>query len=374
MDGKKDVTYGDEIKAHAKTGCAETSHRRIFFCKIVPVLRTPINLNVSGTQPEGITSESNDHSTIHLNILVNGRRRSRSEEDTNGTVVSDNAQQQQDYVSGQREPEEEEELGAEEAAAQAAAQSLQSGAEDADPEVHKRVAVQVQVQGMEGDWRAYCEHPLSVATAAMLNLQQQHQVSAVASHGDDPGASYVYEYYKLPEKTAADVKLPPTHELWSTRAYLYLAFESSGPFARFANCTTTPHEKERKSLSPSFPIRDGGLSPYILGLVGYGERGGIPYPLRRRIQETETTESSTYESCQIRGKPGGEVVQRNAAAATAARHQEHHQQQMSLIAIFEIDTTLEISFNVQSLVCGGGGYLAAILTKSGGRLWFATGL
>lgn len=107
-------------------------------------------------------------------------------------------------------------MGAEEAAAQAAAQSLQSGAEDADPEVHKRVAVQVQVQGMEGDWRAYCEHPLSVATAAMLNLQQQHQVSAVASHGDDPGASYVYEYYKLPEKTTADVKLPPTHELWST--------------------------------------------------------------------------------------------------------------------------------------------------------------
>lgn len=146
------------------------------------------------------------------------RRRSRSEEDTNGNVVSDDAQQQQQqgYVSGQREPEEEEELGAEEAAAQAA-QSLQSGAEGADPEVHKRVAaVQVQVQGMEGDWRAYCEHPLSVATAAMLNLQQQHQVSAVASHGDDPSASYVYEYYKLPEKTAADVKLPPTHELWST--------------------------------------------------------------------------------------------------------------------------------------------------------------
>ncbi|XP_032685589.1 protein grainyhead isoform X5 [Odontomachus brunneus] len=147
-------------------------------------------------------------------------RRSRSEEDTNGNVVSDDAQQQQQqqqgYVSGQREPEEEEELGAEEAAAQAA-QSLQSGAEGADPEVHKRVAaVQVQVQGMEGDWRAYCEHPLSVATAAMLNLQQQHQVSAVASHGDDPSASYVYEYYKLPEKTAADVKLPPTHELWPT--------------------------------------------------------------------------------------------------------------------------------------------------------------
>lgn len=126
-------------------------------------------------------------------------------------------QQQQNYVSGQREPEEEEELGAEEAAVQAAAQTLQSGAEDADPEVHKRVAaVQVQVQGMEGDWRAYnCEHPLAVATAAMLNLHPQQHQSAIANHSDDPAASYVYEYYKLPEKTA-DVKLPPTHELWST--------------------------------------------------------------------------------------------------------------------------------------------------------------
>lgn len=147
--------------------------------------------------------------------LLDYRRRSRSEEDTNGTVSDDaqqqQQQQQQSYVSGQREPEEEEELGAEEAAVQ----TLQSGAEGADPEVHKRVAaVQVQVQGMEGDWRAYCEHPLSVATAAMLNLQQQHQ-SAVTNHSDDPAASYVYEYYKLPEKTA-DVKLPPTHELWST--------------------------------------------------------------------------------------------------------------------------------------------------------------
>lgn len=86
----------------------------------------------------------------------------------------------------------------------------------ADPEVQKRVAaVQVQVQSMEGDWRAYCEHPLSVATAAMLNLQQQHQVSAVTNHGEDP-ASYVYEYYKVPDKTTADVKLPPTHELWPT--------------------------------------------------------------------------------------------------------------------------------------------------------------
>lgn len=87
--------------------------------------------------------------------------------------------------------------------------------EDPD-EASKRVAaVQVQVQGMEGDWRAYCEHPLSVATAAMLNLQQQHQVSAVSGHPDEQNVPYVYEYYKLPEKSS-DVKLTPTHELWPT--------------------------------------------------------------------------------------------------------------------------------------------------------------
>lgn len=39
-----------------------------------------------------------------------------------------------------------------------------------------------------------------------------------------------------------------------SRAYLYLAFESSGPFARFANCTIAPafyalREKVRKSFS-----------------------------------------------------------------------------------------------------------------------------
>lgn len=63
--------------------------------------------------------------------------------------------------------------------------------------------------------------------------------------------------------------------LLSSRAYLYLAFESSGPFARFANCTIASfyalHKKERKRErerdSPLFPIRDGGLSPYILGSV-----------------------------------------------------------------------------------------------------------
>ncbi|XP_031364304.1 protein grainyhead isoform X2 [Apis dorsata] len=86
---------------------------------------------------------------------------------------------------------------------------------------------------MEGDWRTYCEHPLSVATAAMLNLQQQHQVSAVASHGDDP-APYVYEYYKLPDKNA-DVKLPPTHELWSTGVMGQKLLEAPGSGSGSAN-------------------------------------------------------------------------------------------------------------------------------------------
>ncbi|XP_076761290.1 grainy head isoform X2 [Xylocopa sonorina] len=146
-------------------------------------------------------------------------RRSRGEEDTSVVVNDDSSQQQQQqsgYVAGQHDTEEEEELRAEEAAAQAA-QSLQSGAEGIDPDVHKRVAaVQVQVQTMEGDWRPYCEHPLSVATAAMLNLQQQHQIPIVTNHSDDPATSYVYECYKIPDKTPVDVKLPSTHELWST--------------------------------------------------------------------------------------------------------------------------------------------------------------
>lgn len=120
-------------------------------------------------------------------------------------------------VGRARDVDEDEELSPEEAQSLQNATGVQAPNETGDPEVHKRVAaVQVQVQGMEGDWRAYCEHPLSVATAAMLNLQQQHQVSGVSGHAEDPAAaSYVYEYYKLPEKTA-DVKLPPTHELWST--------------------------------------------------------------------------------------------------------------------------------------------------------------
>ena len=153
---------------------------------------------------------------------MNCRRRSRGEEEPAGVA----AEGQQQAYGGREAVEEDEDLGSEEAAQQQ--QQLQNagrvvvqgndgsstGGEDPG-EVHKRVAaVQVQVQGMEGDWRTYCEHPLSVATAAMLNLQQQHQVSGVSSHADDPGASYVYEYYKLPEKTS-DVKLPPPHELWT---------------------------------------------------------------------------------------------------------------------------------------------------------------
>lgn len=140
------------------------------------------------------------------------RRRSRAEEDSGGAEEVQ-GQDQSFGPGGSGGREEEEDLQGNEEA-----QSLQTGeGESAEAEVHKRVAaVQVQVQAMEGDWRAYCEHPLSVATAAMLNLQQQHQVSAVSGHTDDPGGPYVYEtYYKLPDKTQ-DVKLPPTHELWST--------------------------------------------------------------------------------------------------------------------------------------------------------------
>jgi len=77
--------------------------------------------------------------------------------------------------------------------------------------------------------------------------------------------------------------------LLSSRAYLYLAYESSGPFARFANCTASrrvsrgkrerekgggresegkkEREKERgregeteKETLPRSPIRDGGRS------------------------------------------------------------------------------------------------------------------
>lgn len=154
------------------------------------------------------------------------RRRSRGEEEAAG--VAEEGQQQ--AYGGRETVDEEEEIGNEEGQQQ----SLQNpptgndvttngGGED-HVDVNKRVAaVQVQVQGMEGDWRAYCEHPLSVATAAMLNLQQQHQVSAVASHTDDPAASYVYEYYKLPDKTT-DVKLPPPHELWSAWVFLFVFF------------------------------------------------------------------------------------------------------------------------------------------------------
>lgn len=75
--------------------------------------------------------------------------------------------------------------------------------------------------------------------------------------------------------------------LLSSRAYLYLAFESSGPFARFANCTIALafyalHEKERKRererYSPSFPIRDGDISPYILGSVDSRRMRRALYP------------------------------------------------------------------------------------------------
>ena len=64
--------------------------------------------------------------------------------------------------------------------------------------------------------------------------------------------------------------------LLSSQAYLYLAFESSGPFAQFANCIIASafyalrkkeRKREKERYSPLFSIRDRGLSPYILGSV-----------------------------------------------------------------------------------------------------------
>ncbi|XP_043277454.1 protein grainyhead isoform X2 [Venturia canescens] len=215
-------------------------------------------------------------------------RRSRGEEEAAG--VAEEGQQQ---AYGGREPvDEEEEIGNEEGQQQQQQQqqSLQNpqsgndvttngGGED-HVDVNKRVAaVQVQVQGMEGDWRAYCEHPLSVATAAMLNLQQQHQVSAVASHADDPAASYVYEYYKLPDK-AADVKLPPPHELWSAgvmgqKLLVQEASQASGGSNRMENNEATGngelhhflHQYNQQSHSPGQSLQSAismPLSPQSL--------------------------------------------------------------------------------------------------------------
>lgn len=82
-----------------------------------------------------------------------------------------------------------------------------------------------------------------------------------------------------------------------SRAYLYLAFESSGPFARFANCTIAlalyalrekKRRRERERYSPSFPIRDGDLALYF-GFGRLTEDAEDPYPLRRGIRETEAT-------------------------------------------------------------------------------------
>ncbi|XP_026669204.1 protein grainyhead isoform X2 [Ceratina calcarata] len=265
-------------------------------------------------------------------------RRSRGEEDAN-VVNEENSQQQSAtaYVTGQRDAEEEEELGAEEAAAQAA-QSLQSGAEGADSEVHKRVAaVQVQVQGMEGDWRTYCEHPLSVATAAMLNLQQQHQVSAVTSHGDDPAASYVYEYYKLPpEKSAADVKLPPTHELWSTgvMGQKLLVQEAPGSGSGSANRMEGGegagggelhhflHQYNQQSHSPGQSLQGGlplPLSPQSLRHDGGSSSAGIAGVKR----EPEDLSSS-------RGGQQSSKRHKQAESPTPPGMYHHHQHQLQV--------------------------------------------
>lgn len=154
-----------------------------------------------------------------FSLLLFYRRRTRSENDPGVEDGPTSYARSEDNDNESTSAQQQQSLG-ENSENQQQQQHQVNGESNDDPEEQKRVAaaVQVQVQGMEGDWRAYCEHPLSVATAAMLNLQQQHQVTAVSGHpADDPSGSYVYEYYttKLPDK-APDVKLPPTHEIWST--------------------------------------------------------------------------------------------------------------------------------------------------------------
>ncbi|KAK0161171.1 hypothetical protein PV327_009671 [Microctonus hyperodae] len=161
--------------------------------------------------------------------------------------------------------------------------SVQTESDDPE-EAQKRVAaVQVQVQGMEGDWRAYCEHPLSVATAAMLNLQQQHQVTAVSGHPDEQSVPYVYEYYKLPEKSS-DVKLPPPHELWTTGVMgQKLLVQETSPSSRLENSSGESggtgelhhflHQYNQQSPSPSQSLQGGislPLSPQPTSGTGIG--------------------------------------------------------------------------------------------------------
>lgn len=86
--------------------------------------------------------------------------------------------------------------------------------------------------------------------------------------------------------------------LLSSRAYLYLAFESlpvhllglqtAPSHRRSTPCTRRKRKRERERYSPSSPIRDGGLSLYF-GFARLTEDAEDPYPLRRGIRETEAT-------------------------------------------------------------------------------------
>ncbi|XP_063982125.1 uncharacterized protein Grh isoform X1 [Diachasmimorpha longicaudata] len=213
--------------------------------------------------------------------LIRSGRRSRSSSDCESNVVSV-VDQNYGGVTSREVPVNEDEDPQHHA--------VQHNQDDTD-EAQKRVAaVQVQVQGMEGDWRAYCEHPLSVATAAMLNLQQQHQVTAVAGHPDEQTVPYVYEYYKLPDKSA-DVKLPPSHELWTTGVMGQKLLVQESPSNRIENTggeTTGSgelhhflHQYNQQSPSPNQSLQGNGgslplpLSPQSLRHDGNTTSSGL---------------------------------------------------------------------------------------------------
>lgn len=155
-----------------------------------------------------------------------------------------------------------------------------------------------------------------------------------------------------------------------SRAYLYLAFESSGPFARFANCTIallrcTPCARRRegekgKDILPRSRFVMG-VSPYILGSVDSRRMRRTLTPCavesgrrRRRVKDSlSPLGGPTFDLyrplsifCNLllrilnvriasdtrAAEVSVVVVRRNAAAtATAARHQEQHHQQQFLL-------------------------------------------
>ncbi|CAB0045161.1 unnamed protein product [Trichogramma brassicae] len=194
-------------------------------------------------------------SVYFLLLSLSLRRRNRNEEDSGVvvTVGSDEAyvsaandssgaaasreqqqqqqQQQQNLEDGTSVGEANERLQQEQEQQEQQRNAASSGRVENDDEDsaqgQSRVAtIQVQVQGMETEWRnAYGEHPLSAATTAMLHLQPQHQVqvSAVTGHPVDDEQQpqhvvnpfNVYEFYKMPDKEVVlpgnvNMKLPST--------------------------------------------------------------------------------------------------------------------------------------------------------------------